>query len=170
MSETSLCRKRLSKYCNGYGLDIGYGGDAIVPHAITVDMPKPYTNVGNHPLNLGGDARDLKWFKDGCLDFVYSSHLLEDFPRNETRNVIMEWMRVLKPGGFLILYLPHEVTYKAHCEKTGQLYNNGHQIHDMSVEYIESVLNTMRPAINFEIVHKTPHVEVYSFEIVIRKL
>ncbi len=57
--ETSKCRERMQRYCVGYGLDVGYGGDPIVPSAITVDLPKPYTNVGGSPLNLGGDARNL---------------------------------------------------------------------------------------------------------------
>ena len=57
MSETSRCRERLKKFCVGYGIDVGYGGDPILPSAITVDLPHPYTKVGDAPLNLGGDAR-----------------------------------------------------------------------------------------------------------------
>src|SRR3972149_2826407 len=106
MSETFRCRERLKKFCTGYGLDIGYGGDPIVPSAITVDLPKPYAKVGECPLNLGGDAGNLRWFRDTVLDYVYSSHLLEDFPAYKTEAVLREWMRVLKPRGNLILYLP----------------------------------------------------------------
>ena len=29
MSETAKCRERLKKYIEGYGIDIGYGGDPI---------------------------------------------------------------------------------------------------------------------------------------------
>lgn len=85
MSETSKCRERLKKFCIGYGLDIGYGGDPIIPGAITVDLAIPYTKVGDAPLNLGGDARNLYWFADNSLDYVYSSHLLEDFDATETK-------------------------------------------------------------------------------------
>lgn len=166
-SETSLCRDRLSKYCKGYGVDIGYGGDPIVKHAITIDMHKPYTNLGNHPLNLGGDARNLYWFKDGVLDFVYSSHLLEDFPKEETKSVIKEWLRVIKPGGKLVLYLPHEMRYREHCKKTGQPYNYGHKIEEMSADYIEQIVKTIPGT---KIIHKNPKADIYSFEVVVERL
>ena len=42
-SETSKCRPRLAKFCVGYGIDIGPGGDPIVPAAIRVDLPNPYS-------------------------------------------------------------------------------------------------------------------------------
>ena len=45
-SETSRCRERLRHFCCGYGIDVGYGGDTIIPSAITVDLPTPYTKVG----------------------------------------------------------------------------------------------------------------------------
>src|SRR4051794_21358440 len=78
-SETSKSRERLAKYCEGYGLDLGYGGDPISFSAIRMDLPQPYTRVGELPVQLGGKAENLYWFKDGVLDYVYSSHLLEDF-------------------------------------------------------------------------------------------
>src|SRR5258708_29036296 len=78
-SETSKCRNRLAQFCTGYGLDLGFGGDPITDTAIRVDQIYPYSNVGSFPVQLGGDARRLVWFNDEVLDFVYSSHLLEDF-------------------------------------------------------------------------------------------
>ena len=78
-SETSKCRARLSPFCLGYGLDLGFGGDPINTAAIRVDTPKPYAYTGDAPVQLGGDARVLHWFRDGVRDYIYSSHLLEDF-------------------------------------------------------------------------------------------
>ncbi|MCK4994899.1 MAG: methyltransferase domain-containing protein [Candidatus Omnitrophica bacterium] len=163
-SETALCRRRLKKFCKGNGLDLGYGGDPIVPDAITVDLPTPYRNAGNAMLNLKGDARDLYWFKNEVLDYVYSSHLLEDF--RETEVVLNEWLRVLKLGGYLILYCPDEKKYRKHCKKTGQTYNQNHKINEFSLEYVLSVLKKIG---DFEIVHSKPHCEIYSFELVIKK-
>jgi len=37
-SETSKCRSRLARYCVGAGIDIGAGGDPIVPTAVIVDL------------------------------------------------------------------------------------------------------------------------------------
>jgi predicted SAM-dependent methyltransferase len=165
LSETTNCRDRLAGYCRGYGVDVGYGGDPITPQAITVDLPLPYTNVGNHPLNLGGDARDLYWFKDGVLDFVFSSHLLEDF--EDTEAVLREWLRVLKPGGHLILFCPVEQVYREHCAKTGQSYNLAHKIADFSLVYVKQIL--VDRIGNVEMVHENPLVDTYSFELVARK-
>jgi len=79
------------KYFSGEGLDVGYGGDLVVPNCRGWDVEH-------------GDAHDLAGVADECFDFVYSSHLLEhlDDPARALRN----WWRVLKAGGYLILYVP----------------------------------------------------------------
>jgi len=58
---------------------------------------------------FSGKAESLYWFRDGVLDFVYSSHLLEDYP--DTEAVLREWLRVLKPLGNLIIFCPDEQVY-----------------------------------------------------------
>jgi predicted SAM-dependent methyltransferase len=163
-SETSFARSRLAHYCSGYGLDLGFGGDKIAPHAIGVDMPQPYTRVGDDPVQLGGDARNLYWFRDGVLDFVYSSHLLEDF--EDTVEIMREWVRVLKPGGHLVLYLPDERTYRAYCQKTGHPYNQNHKLDCFGPDH---VLNCAQEIGQLEIVHVSGIVNHYSFEVVFRK-
>jgi len=52
-------------------------------------------------VQLAGYTEQLHWFRDGVLDFVYSSHLLEDLV--DTEAVLREWIRILRPGGRLIL-------------------------------------------------------------------
>lgn len=93
------------QYCRGCGLDLGCGGnepdahyhreDKITPLAIGVDLAQ---------TNLTGNAADLYWFRNGVFDYVFSSHLLEHLERPKA--ALKEWLRVLKPGGFLVLYLP----------------------------------------------------------------
>jgi ubiquinone/menaquinone biosynthesis C-methylase UbiE len=165
--ETSNCRERLEKYCTGYGIDIGYGGDPIIPSAITMDLPVPYTKKGDAPLNLGGHASNLYWFTNECLDYVYSSHLLEDFFPDETFDILCEWLRVIKIGGNLVLYLPVEHKFKEHCKKTGQTYNPAHKVDNMSLDYIKRVLE---PIPNVKIIHENPLSDIYSFEIVVKKI
>ena len=160
-SETSMCRARLAPLCDGYGVDLGYGGDAIIPHAIRVDMPTPYTRFGDDPVQLGGDAARLHWFADGVLDFVYSSHLLEDF--DDTEAVLREWLRVIKPGGRLVLYCPDEQAYRAHCERTGQPHNEGHKHADFSLDFVRSILLNIG---GMDIVHECSLVDEYSWELV----
>lgn len=164
-SETSKCRARLAPFCVGYGLDLGFGGDPIAPHAVRYDMPTPYTDVGKEPVQLGGDATKLEYFRDGVLDFIYSSHLLEDFP--DTEAVLREWFRVLKPGGRLILFCPVEQVFRKHCADTGQPYNQHHVHEFFSSEFVLDALRKVGP---FQIVHHVPLIDVYSWDLVVEKL
>src|SRR5690349_8502234 len=90
LSATAKHRDLVAPHCVGYGIDIGFGGDAVSASAIRVDLPTPYADVGDQPVQLGGDARDLYWFRADVLDYVYSSHVLEDFPESETGPVMRE--------------------------------------------------------------------------------
>ena len=85
------------KYCQGRGLDIGYAGDSIVKTVKGWDFEH-------------GDAQYLNGLEDESFDFVYSSHLLEHLPNCEL--ALTNWWRVLKPGGYLLLYLPHRDLYE----------------------------------------------------------
>ena len=85
------------KYCVGQGLDIGFGGDLIVPNAQGYDFEH-------------GDAQSLDNLQNESYDFVYSSHTLEHIPDVEI--ALKNWYRVLKKNGYLILYLPHRDLYE----------------------------------------------------------
>jgi len=145
------------------GLDLGFGGDPICSTAIAVDLPNKYTHLGHGPQHLYGDATNLYWFKDAVMDYIYSSHLLEDFA--DTRSVVAEWVRVLKPGGNLILCLPHEMKYRAHCQETGQTYNLAHKCPEMSLGHMKAVFHEL----NLEPIFEWEG-HPYSFVIVGRKL
>lgn len=166
-SETSQFRPQLTGFCGGYGLDIGFGGDPIAPHAIRMDLPQPYADTGDATVQLGGDCRDLRWFHDDALDFVYSSHVLEDFDENETEPVMREWVRVLKPGGNLVLLLPDQPRYVRHCELTNQPYNAHHSIDHFSLDYVTRVAERLA---NVDRVAAFPELGAYSFGVVFKKL
>ena len=163
-SETSKCRGRLASYCMGYGVDLGFGGDPIVEHAIRIDLPSPYANVGKYPVQLGGQAENLRWFCDGVLDFVYSSHLLEDY--QDTEAVLREWLRVLKPGGSLVLFCPDEQVFRRHCQETGQPYNPFH-VHDhFSLAYVKNHLERIGKT---RVIYESYPVDIYSWDLVCEK-
>jgi SAM-dependent methyltransferase len=167
VSETSGLRNEVLIYCQGNGVDIGYGGDPVVPTAITIDQPPPYIpHLGNHPQNLRGDGANLYWFKDSVLDYVYSSHLIEDFP--ETGPVLREWLRVVKPGGYMILVAPVEKIYREHCRRTGQEYNTNHKIEEMSAPYVISQLDQL--TIPYRIEKRIDLINTYGFVLVIQKV
>lgn len=48
----------------------------------------------------------LDRFSDASVEFVYSSHTLEHFPRIDTVTILKEWRRVLLPSGRLCLSVP----------------------------------------------------------------
>ncbi len=164
-SETSKVRERLAVFCTGDGMDVGYGGDPIHESAICMDLPKKYASYLNHPQHLSGDATNLRWFRDGVLDFVYSSHVLEDF--EDTLSVAREWLRVVKPGGHLVLFLPDEQTYRNYCVSQGKQPNQHHIHEHFGLAFLKDKLSELD---GIEFIHEAFPVEIYSFELVIRKL
>lgn len=168
MSETSKCRSSLLKFCHGVGLDLGYGGDPISKFSITLDLPHPYTNVGDYPCHICGDARNLYWFANNVLDYVYSSHLFEDFELNQMPLIIKEWLRVIKINGFLVLYLPDQQRYLESCRKLNQPPNGNHKIDNFSLSFMKK--NILSGFDNINIFYENDILEDYSFEIVIQKI
>ncbi len=85
------------QYCVGQGLDIGYGGDLLTKNCRGWDLED-------------GDAQYLDGLPDDQFDFVYSSHTLEHM--SDVTVALRHWWRVLKPGGHLLIYLPHRDLYE----------------------------------------------------------
>jgi ubiquinone/menaquinone biosynthesis C-methylase UbiE len=125
--------------------------------------------VGAHPQNLAGDARDLYWFKDDVLDYVYSSHLLEDFPPGQTAAVLGEWLRVIKVGGVLVIYGPDDQAYRAFCKKKGRPTNPAHKIDNFGLDYLKGILENNFLG-RYSIVHEIELIDDYCFDLVVRKL
>jgi len=57
-----------------------------------------------------GDGQDLANVPDECCDFLYSSHCLEHL--RDPRIALRNWVRVVKPGGFLVIQVPDEDLYE----------------------------------------------------------
>lgn len=170
---TAEARQSLAKYCQGNGIDVGYGGIAITPNTINLDLPEKKQHGGNDPQHLFGNGKELYWFKDEVLDYVYSSHLLENFYIPEMHEFLKEWFRVLKPGGLIILYLPDQKVYEEHCRKAGANHNPAHKYKELSLEwFIESVIKPLNKEIEvykLDIIYKNPNAGKFSFELVLRK-
>ena len=80
-------------YCRGKGADIGAGRWPL-PGARAIE---------DNPQENAYKINEI----DNSLDYVFASHNLEHL--KNWQNALKEWHRVLKPGGFLCLYLPHPV-------------------------------------------------------------
>ena len=146
------------------GLDLGFGGNKIVPQAIGIDQNEIYCKPGTDAQNLFGDARQLYWFKDKSLDYIFSSHLLEDY--ENTEEILKEWLRVLKVYGRLILYLPDEQKYKEWCKKNNKYYNQHHKVPDMSLSYMIKLVKNL-PVLVINTMQEPE--DKYSFLIVLEK-
>lgn len=103
-SETAKIRDRVLAFCKGKGIDIGCKDDKIVPTALGIDR-KPAKGVDKVL-----DASAPLPYTDGEFDYVYSSHCLEDI--EDTERTLAEWLRILRKGGYIILYLPHKDLYR----------------------------------------------------------
>jgi glycosyltransferase involved in cell wall biosynthesis/SAM-dependent methyltransferase len=94
----------IEKFLSGDAvLDIGYKGYEsdvlpIVPQAIGVDFDYPDYDGEKLP------------FESASQDAVFSSHCLEHV--DNARTAIREWFRVLKVGGFLVIFVPHQYLYE----------------------------------------------------------
>lgn len=128
MSETKHAREFVLSYCRGVGVDIGCGNDKINADAVGIDFEYPYENE-KHSGGLtsadflGGWDEYFKGERKS-LDYIYSSHLLEDYEDAET--VLRRWSLQVRVGGRIVLWLPNERLYQKHCEEIGQTLNEGH--------------------------------------------
>ncbi len=75
----------------------------------SVQLLNGYVNIG--PVVEGGDGngdiRTLDQFDDNCADEIISIHAIQHFWRWEIVDILREWVRVLKPGGKLVLECPN---------------------------------------------------------------
>lgn len=89
----------------GRGIDIGAGTE-----------PAPWWKVAGLDVEVtpwdkaDGDAHDLAGVPDRHFDFVFSSHLLEHL--EEPDRALDRWVSVVRPGGFLLIAVPHRDLYE----------------------------------------------------------
>lgn len=95
----------LDRYCSGdLILDVGFSGydnpegKTALPGAIGIDVGYP-----------GYDGLHLP-FADGSVDSIISSHCLEHILADHA--ALRDWYRVLKVGGFIVCFVPHQGLYE----------------------------------------------------------
>lgn len=94
------------KYFRGKGIDIGSGGDSVgeMRHAFVGISAVVGWDVSD------GDGQYLGGVRDNCFDFVHSSHSLEHM--DDWKVALDNWVRVCRPGGYLIISVPEEYMYE----------------------------------------------------------
>lgn len=88
----------------GNGIDIGCGPDILssdifpgIESVLAYDTPQ-------------GNANTCSNLADNSFGFVYSSHCLEHM--DDPKISLSNWLRICKPGGHVIVAVPHEVYYE----------------------------------------------------------
>lgn len=136
-SETAKSRHITARYCTGNGVDLGSGGEPVVPHAIQFDLGRT-GHLNGGIIQWVGLAAHLP-FKNDVLDFVFSSHLLEDYPAQEWTPILREWTRTLKSGGYLIVQVPDRARFRTRVAE-GQPDNGAHQ-HESAIGELPMHIN-----------------------------
>jgi len=120
------------KYCQGKGLDIGASSSRPENRwwkPLKLDCEAWEEAGGIHAEStrpeLTGDATYMEGIPDETYDWVQASHLLEHIPDAEV--ALKNWMRILKPGGFLIICVPHADYYERKGIKPS--LHNKHHVH-----------------------------------------
>jgi SAM-dependent methyltransferase len=88
--------------------------------AATFDRHKG-TSVGVDcpPPDIRGDASDMAPVKDATFDFLIANHVLEHMPNLGA--TLTHWMRVLRPGGLLLVALPNVCDMEWLCGEHSRL-------------------------------------------------
>lgn len=91
-------------------LNLG-AGDKRIEGYVSVDIAPARAGVVPDVIC---DIRRLTPFEDNSADEILSVHVVEHFWRWEVVDILREWVRVLKPGGLMILECPN---LKSACEE-----------------------------------------------------
>lgn len=159
------------KYCQGEGLDIGCGNDPLVDGVYGWDL-------------MNGDAQYLRGIENESLDFVYSSHCLEHM--TDVRIALLNWFRVVKKGGYLLLYIPHRDLYEKREELPSRfnphhkhMFTLGGDTNAYTLDIVEEISRSLTGAtIEYAKVCSEGHTITdpliesdgeYSIEVVVRK-
>lgn len=113
MYEQSKAAKRrwcegdfLARYFVGDGIDVGAGPDGLGRY---YGMFPGMRQVRGWDLG-DGDAQYLASAADASYDFLHSSHCLEHLM--DPHESLKHWLRVVKPGGYLVVTVPDEDLYE----------------------------------------------------------
>lgn len=95
-----------TRYFRGNGIDVGGGIDSLALYREFFPLAR---NVFVYD-QAHGDAQRLDNVVDESFDFLYSSHCLEHL--RDPAEALAHWLRVVKPGGHLVVNVPDEDLYE----------------------------------------------------------
>lgn len=140
MNETSkLTQKRkdlgyFNKYFLGRGIEIGGWNDPLIVNGRPIEQ-----------LTLPDGSTHLLPHKDNTFDFLYASHVLEHFKAPVA--VLKEWLRVVKPGGYVYFAVPDFTLYEKNIWPSK--FNKNHH-HYFTVNMVEAIVERGLPNAKLE--------------------
>lgn len=108
-TKSAVRRAKQSRYqeiLTGKGIDIGCGNDPITKN---IEYFRYITKVDLWDIS-DGDAQYMASVPDNAYDFIHSSHCLEHM--QDPKVALENWLRICKPGGYIILTVPDETLYE----------------------------------------------------------
>jgi SAM-dependent methyltransferase len=120
-----------NRYFKGRGIDIGAGTDSLGnSDGLGRYLQQFPTMISCSGWDIeNGDAQYMKGVADSTYDFVHSSHCLEHMV--DPYVALMNWIRIVRPGGYLIITIPDEDLYeqggKVENGKFYSTYNGDHK-------------------------------------------
>lgn len=165
----------IKQYLIGHGVDVGCGTNRLSNSVLSVDQQP---DVRYAHADIVHDCKDLDienakefegyvyTFEDETLDFIFSSHCLEDF--DDIPTVFLNWWRKLKVNGLMLLLLPDMEAGR--YPKVGDPKGNPSHKTDVGKNYIFNMLNSLD--IKYEMIQADtlPHDKTCTIDFVIKKL
>lgn len=86
----------------GIKLNLGCGGK-ILKGFVNVDLAN---NWSDKQPDVVADLSEPLPFPDAHADEIHAYHVVEHFHRWQIPDILTDWVRVIKPGGILVLEMP----------------------------------------------------------------
>ena len=157
------------------GIDVGCGTARIDDMITSLDQQCNYEYAH---AQFVWDCKNLDLFADEKLDFIFSSHVLEDF--ENIPEVFINWWKKLKKGGLMLLLLPDMENCKCdHCKgdsRYAKVEDGGNPSHRTNVgkKFMTDMLQSFmeKGDLKYEILQQDsiPHTKSCSIDFVIKKL
>ncbi len=117
------------------GIDLGCSNKKKINYAIGIDQDR---SGGKTPELVYDGTQELP-FRDGVLDFICASHIIEHI--EDPVKTIEDWMKKLRTGGILFLIVPH----KAFIPNIGTPDGDPtHKADYLPQDFAEKILNNLQ--------------------------
>lgn len=156
----------VEKFLSGTGLDMGCGNCPLLrDDCLHVDQaPQPIAVEQVGPA-LVIQANAIMFDPGRKVDYVFSSHMVEDLPsRQAIIDCLNGWTKLLKPGGYIVLLLPDMQNRRYPTVADGG--NPSHRV-DVGVQFVHDIKVDL-PSLELAQLDTIPHDRSCTLDVVFR--